>query len=101
MSPQNYDKSRKVRERKKFDEMLVKRLVEAEREGQPRVGGLKLHSMLRKKLEPEEVYLGRDLFFLRCSGTRHFCSKRFRRLPERQIVSMACQCSAIWSKSWS
>ena len=60
MSPQNYDKSRKVRERKKFDEMLVKRLVEAEREGQPRVGGLKLHSMLRKKLEPEEVYLGRS-----------------------------------------
>jgi len=33
------------------------------REAQPRVGGLKLHSMLREKLESEEVYLGRDLFF--------------------------------------
>ncbi len=60
MSPQNDDKSRKVRERKKFDEMLAKRLVEAERAVQPRLGGLKLHSMLREKLESEEVYLGRS-----------------------------------------
>ena len=60
MSPQNYDKSRKVRERKKFDEMLAKRLVEAERAVQPRLGGLKLHRMLREKLESEEVYLGRS-----------------------------------------
>jgi len=43
--------------------VLAKRLVEAEREVQPRVGGLKLHRMLREKLESEEVYLGRDLFF--------------------------------------
>jgi len=63
MSPQNYYKSRKVRERKKVDEVLVKRLVEAERAVQPRLGGLKLHSMLREKLESEEVPLGRDRFF--------------------------------------
>jgi len=55
MSLQNDYKSRKVRECKKVDEVLVKRLVEAEREVPPRVGGLKLHSMLREKLESEEV----------------------------------------------
>lgn len=38
MSLQNDYKSRKVRERKKVDEVLAKRLVEAEREVQPREG---------------------------------------------------------------
>ncbi len=63
MSLQTDYKSRKVRERKKVDEVPVKRLVEAEREVWPRVGGLKRHRMLREKLESEQVYLGRDLFF--------------------------------------
>jgi len=63
MSPQNFYKSRKVRQRQKVDEQLVKQLVEAERAIQPRLGGLKLHSMLREELEAEDVRLGRDRFF--------------------------------------
>jgi len=63
MSRQNFYKSRKVRQRKKVDELLVKCLVEAERAAQPRLGGLKLHSMLREELEAENVSLGRDRFF--------------------------------------
>jgi putative transposase len=63
MSRQNYYKTRKVRLRKEVDGKLVKRLVDAERAIQPRLGGLKLHSMLREELEAEEVFLGRDRFF--------------------------------------
>lgn len=63
MSRQNFYKGRKVRQRKKVDEHLVKRLVAAERAIQPRLGGLKLHSMLREELEAEQVHLGRDRFF--------------------------------------
>ena len=63
MTPQNYYKARKVRRRKQVDQRLVKRLVDAERALQPRLGGLKLHSMLRNDLEAEGVYLGRDRFF--------------------------------------
>ena len=63
MSPQNFYKARKVRQRKQVDERLVKRLVVAERAAQPRLGGLKLHAMVRKELEDEGVCLGRDRFF--------------------------------------
>lgn len=63
MSRQNFYKARKVRQRKKVDGRLVKRLVEVERALQPRMGGLKLHSMLRDELEAEGVILGRDRFF--------------------------------------
>ena len=63
MTRQNFYKVRKVRQRKKVDEQLVKQLVEAERALQPRLGGLKLHSMLREELEAQDVYLGRDRFF--------------------------------------
>ena len=63
MSPQNFYKARRVRQRKLVDERLVKRLVQAERAEQPRLGGVKLHSMLREKLEAEDVKLGRDRFF--------------------------------------
>lgn len=63
MRRQNFYKGRKVRERKKVDEQFVKQLVEAERAIQPRLGGLKLHSMLRADLEAENVRLGRDRFF--------------------------------------
>lgn len=62
MSRQNFYKSRKVRKRKRVDELLIKRLVDAERAIQPRLGGLKLHSMLRDKLAAEDVSLGRDRF---------------------------------------
>lgn len=63
MSRQNFYKVRKVRKRQKVDEGLVKRLVEAERALQPRLGGLKLHSMLRDELQEAGVKLGRDRFF--------------------------------------
>lgn len=63
MSRQNFYKGRRARERKKVDEQLVKRLVQAERSMQPRLGGLKLHSMLREELKGEGVDLGRDRFF--------------------------------------
>ena len=63
MSRQNFYKSRRVRRRKGVDELLVKQLVLSERALQPRLGGLKLHSMLREELEAEDVSLGRDRFF--------------------------------------
>ena len=63
MSRQNFYKSRRVRCRKGVDELLVKQMVLAERALQPRLGGLKLHSMLREELEAEDVSLGRDRFF--------------------------------------
>jgi putative transposase len=63
MSRQNYYKARKSRQRREVDEGLVKQLVKAERAIQPRLGGLKLHSMLRDELAAEGVSLGRDRFF--------------------------------------
>ena len=63
MTPQNFYKSRSVRQLQQVNEQLVKQLVEAERAVQPRLGGLKLHSMLREELAAEGVSLGRDRFF--------------------------------------
>ena len=63
MSRQNFYKARSVRQRKNVDEQLVAQLVNAERSLQPRLGGLKLHSMLRVELAAEGVGLGRDRFF--------------------------------------
>ncbi len=63
MSRQNYYKSREVRQRKEVDEQLVKNLVEVERALQPRLGGLKLHSLLSPELEAAGVSIGRDRFF--------------------------------------
>lgn len=63
MSRQNYYKARKSRQRRAVNEGLVKHLVQAERAIQPRLGGLKLHSMLRDELAAEGVSLGRDRFF--------------------------------------
>ena len=70
MSRQNFHKTHKVRKRQKVDEGLVSRLVKAERAIQPRVGGLKLHSMLGDVLKESGIKLGRDLFFdvLRTQG---------------------------------
>lgn len=63
MTPQNFYKSRSVRQLQKVNEELIKQLVEAERAIQPRLGGLKLHSMLREELAAAGVKLGRDRFF--------------------------------------
>ena len=63
MSRQNFYKSRKLRNCRKVDEGLVKELVQRERSMQPRLGGAKLHFMLRYELEEAGVSLGRDRFF--------------------------------------
>jgi transposase InsO family protein len=63
MSRQNYYKSRKSRGRRKVDEHLVRDLVNAERAVQPRLGGLKLHCILRLELEAAGLSIGRDRFF--------------------------------------
>ncbi len=63
MSRQNFYKAREMRQRKKVDEQLVKALVEAERRVQPRIGGLKLHGLLREELGAAGVSIGRDRFF--------------------------------------
>lgn len=63
MSRQNFYKSRRERERRQVNGQLVKELVQRERAEQPRLGGLKLHRMLRDELAAEDVKLGRDLFF--------------------------------------
>jgi len=63
MSRQNFYKSRRLRNRRKVDEGLVKELVQRERSMQPRLGGAKLHFMLRHELEEAGVSLGRDRFF--------------------------------------
>jgi len=63
MSRQNFYKSRNERQRKWVDERLVRQMVEAERSVQPRLGGLKLHSMLKDDLDAAGVSLGRDRFF--------------------------------------
>jgi len=63
MSRQNYYKDHNRRKRKKVDEGLVEKLVEAERAVQPRLGGRKLYFMLKSELETAGVSIGRDRFF--------------------------------------
>ncbi|OGV66902.1 MAG: hypothetical protein A2498_16305 [Lentisphaerae bacterium RIFOXYC12_FULL_60_16] len=63
MSRQNFYKARRVRQRQAVNEKLVKELVQKERAVQPRLGGLKLHGMLRSELREAGVHLGRDRFF--------------------------------------
>lgn len=63
MSRQNFYKARKAHQREQVDGGLVKVLVNAERTLQPRLGGMKLHFLLRDRLRIEGVKLGRDRFF--------------------------------------
>ena len=63
MSRQNFYKCRQIRQRQGVDEELVKTLVVAERKMQPRLGGLKLHGLLRPELEAAGLKIGRDRFF--------------------------------------
>ncbi|MEN7974131.1 MAG: IS3 family transposase [Verrucomicrobiota bacterium] len=63
MSRQNFYKGRKRRTRLEVDAGLVEELVRAERAMQPRLGGKKLHRLLRPKLEEAGVRIGRDRFF--------------------------------------
>jgi len=63
MSRQNFYKHRRQRERRRVNESLVKELVKRERAVQPRLGGMKLHGLLRRRMEEAGVRLGRDRFF--------------------------------------
>jgi transposase InsO family protein len=63
MSRQNYYAQRRRREREQVDGDLVERLVQRERFLQPRLGGRKLHHVLKEELAQEGVELGRDRFF--------------------------------------
>ena len=62
MSRQNFYKERKSRQRREVDEGLVRDLVVAERQLQPRLGGLKLYGMLGPQLQSAGVKMGRDAF---------------------------------------
>jgi len=63
MSRQNFYKARHCRQRRRVDSGLIRELVLAERKLHPRIGGLKLHVMLKKKLASTGIKLGRDRFF--------------------------------------
>lgn len=63
MSRQNYYKAKNKRQLRAVNEKLIKALVERERAVQPRIGGLKLHVMLRQELADVGVRLGRDRWF--------------------------------------
>lgn len=63
MSRQNYYAQRRRRQQEQVNGDLVERLVQRERCLQPRLGGRKLHHVLRKELAEAGVELGRDRFF--------------------------------------
>ena len=63
MSRQNYYAQRQRRQREQVDGELVARLVRRERCLQPRLGGRKLHHVLKEELTEAGVELGRDRFF--------------------------------------
>jgi len=63
MSRQNYYKGQGRRTRREVDADLIEELVRAERAVQPRLGGKKLHRLLKPELEKAGVQIGRDRFF--------------------------------------
>lgn len=80
MSRQNFYKARKQRQRKAVNEKLVKELVNVERAIQPRIGGLKLHKILREELAEAGVRLGRDRFF-KVLGNQGLLLERLPKAP--------------------
>ena len=70
MSRQNYYQRRRSRQRQEVEGELVVALVQAERQIQPRLGGRKVHHLVRAALAEGGVALGRDRFFavLRAAG---------------------------------
>jgi putative transposase len=70
MTRQNYYARRQARQLRQVDAGLVVALVREERKIQPRLGGRKLHFMLKGIWVKEGVRLGRDRFFavLRAQG---------------------------------
>ncbi len=63
MSRQNFYKGHQKRVRREVDGDLIEELVRAERMVQPRLGGKKLHRLLKLELEKADVRIGRDRFF--------------------------------------
>lgn len=63
MTPQNYYKERKQRQRRQVDEALIVELVCRERAQHWRMGGRKLHLQLAPELAESGVVIGRDRFF--------------------------------------
>ena len=63
MSRQNFYKGRKERVRREVDGDLIEELVRTERMIQPRLGGKKLHHLLKPELAKAGVRIGRDRFF--------------------------------------
>lgn len=63
MSRQNYYKGHLKQKRQQVDAGLIEDLVKAERAVQPRLGGKKLHVVLKARLEEAGVRIGRDRFF--------------------------------------
>jgi putative transposase len=70
MTPQNYHKRRRQRQRRQVDEALLVELVRAERQLQPRLGIRKLRVVLKDQLARAQVKIGRDRCFevLRAAG---------------------------------
>ncbi len=63
MSRQNFYKQRQARAKHQVDEALVVSLVKRERRILPRLGGKKLHRLLREDLTHSGIKIGRDRFF--------------------------------------
>jgi len=63
MSRQNFYKGRKERVSREVDGDLIEELVRTERMIQPRLGGKKLHHLLKPELAKAGVRIGRDRFF--------------------------------------
>lgn len=63
MSRQNFYKTHRARERRKVDEELIRVLVENMRKEHPRMGGLKMHHLLKEDLLDAGISIGRDRFF--------------------------------------
>lgn len=63
MSRQNYYAVRRYRQRRQIDEELIVRLVEQERQAQPRLGGRKVLFRIAPTLKEAGVEIGRDRFF--------------------------------------
>lgn len=63
MTRQNFYKQRTARQRQAVDDELIVQLVKRERALQSRLGGRKLHVVLKDELSKTGVSIGRDRFF--------------------------------------
>ena len=63
MSRQNYYKERGKGREQRIEEEKVLELVKRDRREQPRLGGRKLHQMLKEQMRAERIDLGRDRLF--------------------------------------